>query len=806
MGNLPTTNSQQDIFDRLNQLNQQAAEASANASNLNAELKKLLALVASLENQLSSLSGQRDGLEAEIKDKQKELAAAQKALAEAEKEKPQKPGEVDALKKQIEGLNNQLTSLNAQLGAKDTEISKVKAELDTDKQVSSSKQTELDKVNTQLKAFLLDRSLQVAQDALKKGEKAEKAEQANEISGTATSSTTPPQTPEQKAKEASALIDKMVNSSIELGQLAIKLVNDIANNEKDIEKTKARIEELQHEIVKDSIALVACALFFGIGAGYAAYKLAKDVMERDSLKGKVTELENTIKELKAKLKETMQELVNRDAKDLGKDLEMIMDLVTKLLGFLSNQMSGGAVGRDATQEAGALAVEVLALVQTISAKVHKKRDEDRQMMSEGMSKNFEMGVNKSQVALGSIIEAQQYAAFMKTFMTIVKVVMVVVSLVIAAATGGTAAFLIAALFAALTLSGVMEMATEKLAQAIDKNGSGWSKVLAEIIVVLVTIAVTIVAAGAGSSILAGRLGQAVGGKAAEQVAKAAAQKALQGAEQAAAKAVAEAASSAAAKASSKAAEVAAKTANNIANDVAQSAARAAGTKAATKGATEAVTKAGSEASKTGANVAAKEQSALGKFWDRATMDGQIKYQYAAGTLFLGNNGLVDAMQMFAEFFKSKKDLEKDTVFQILKIVMAVIQAIAAMVSGAKMVQGSGGQSVMEQAMNKFGGSLNRTQVMQVLNMLQFLTGSLAVGGSGLQADNKFQQADLTKKLGDAQLMMIFGKDVIDSLQTAQKSSSEEFAHYIQRQMMTLNQTIQLMAVADHEAARLEAAV
>jgi hypothetical protein len=193
--------------------------------------------------------------------------------------------------------------------------------------------------------------------------------------------------------------------------------------------------------------------------------------------------------------------------------------------------------------------------------------------------------------------------------------------------------------------------------------------------------------------------------------------------------------------------------------------------------------------------------------------------------FGATNGVSDLAQFFAALHygkqnESEKDLAKDKTFQILQEVMAVVQAIVMMAAGFGMNAGasneeSAGQSILDaifsklkgitaiaNKMDSLEGFLNNSAVLLGSRALQGLGDGLNMTGMSLQANNDATQSHLTKDMGEAEAAIFVGKALQEMYKMYEGKAVESFAAVIQQEVTSLIITLNKVAEAQKEAARL----
>jgi hypothetical protein len=173
--------------------------------------------------------------------------------------------------------------------------------------------------------------------------------------------------------------------------------------------------------------------------------------------------------------------------------------------------------------------------------------------------------------------------------------------------------------------------------------------------------------------------------------------------------------------------------------------------------------------------------------------------------FGANNGFADLAELLVaagegKGNESKKELEKDKTFQILQIVMGVIQAIIMMYAGYKCFSGEQGQKSLLEMI--FGKIQNLEAIMAASQGVQMMGDGLNVVATSCMASNSAAQANLTEASGQAEGDLLAYKAMQDMKKIFEGKELESFASLIQQEVQSLLITLRKMGEAEMEASRL----
>lgn len=697
------------------------------------------------------------------------LEELQKWLAEGNK-MPEQIAQLQQLIAQIQSQLQAFTALQASLSAQLAELEKIKdpnadqkKQMETLKAQMQDNQGKINAANSQLasdqgqlttdqnsfKDFLV--ASQINSNAMASLGKQLKTttKSLNESESQAATAQNLQQQAEENRQHALDSVQDYTALAIQSGTDALAQIDRITKDEKAIADDKAKEQELQDKLTKDSIALAGCTaaagMTFGLSlaaAGYYADQVYEDKTQLDATVADRHDKEADLAKAQEALKADLDALSQANIGELKGLIDQLFAMIEKIFTIMTS-------GEGSVQDASKALAEVLSFLQMITTKVHQMRSEDQQWMSRGSASSYDVATHQSQVNFQALQELQEYASFMKSVMTAVQIVADVASVAIALASGGTLAPVMAMLMITLTATGVFNKATEALAEKMSKDGATWAKVLADVVVTVCAMVLTFSVSAAASRLTA------AGGRAA----------------------------SAAAAQMSQEVEMAVM---NMANAVE------------------------AEAAAAGRGVAADATKTIvqkvGEFL-KDLAKGMVSKQGAGiGAIYFGaNNGVVDlATWIYAESIgkgnASKQELEKDKAFQIFELVMTILQAILMMVASKYAFSGQEGQkSMLEQLFGRFE---NLPKFLEFVTYLQGAGNGAMVVANGMLIPNSIMRGQLTENSGEADAKLLIYKSVQQILKTYEGKEIEYFASSIQQMVESMQTTLRKNAEAEREAARL----
>ncbi|MBS3903910.1 MAG: hypothetical protein KGZ39_01120 [Simkania sp.] len=755
----------------------QGATLEQEFQDLSKELGGDQAALQALEGDLSQLNNQLAQDQGALKNLQAQLANLQKNGGSQ--------ADIDAVQAQITTVEGNIAQDNQNITTTNSDISNAQEVVSHDENALAQVSTAIKNNGTQAGAQVFSYEQQNGQS-----QQAQNGQNGQSSNPTA----------QQLEQNEQGAIDSYANQVAMLTADINAKLADIQTNENQLAKDNAAETYLEHEIVELSCEIAGCyaASFFTFGASlagipYLAYKLACAVSELVTVKANAKECQQNIANDTAAIKSDFEQLKAADIGQLKGMIDSIDQLLKSILPLLGNSSESGM------QAAAAALVEVLQYLQAVLAQVHEDRSADQQWMSQSSTVNYEVSTNQATIDSNSYQSNLNYASFMKDVMIAAQVVLTVASVAVAVVTGGAGSILLAVTMAAFTAISlatngkvdVMGSLTDDLAKAIDNgNDSGWSKVVADILIAVVVAVLCVAADGAGSSMMAKLAGNALedGAEVGANVGASAAKTALnqvveiemQDMSEIAAQQIGDDVETVAGQQGS----TVAKTLVGEAEDAMEE---------ATSTATGQATKATEEATDT---AEATAKSAVGQ---------TIKKLALLTTMnFMTNNGLVDSTQAIALQFKSETELDNNETYQIIKMIIGVVQAILMAIS-ARFALGNaeaGESSFLEQVMSKLGVEFNSGTVQSVSRFLTGVGSSLEAVGAGGTAWIDSAQATIMQNLGEQQFVQVIMQTVLKNIQSFEKTASQQFAVLIQQEAQSLNATIQKMGAAEMEAAKL----
>ncbi len=487
----------------------------------------------------------------------------------------------------------------------------------------------------------------------------------------------------------------------------------------------------------------------------------------------------------------LQELIT----GLSDEIKKIIKLITGPNGNSEGNM----------QKAAVALVVVLNILQVLTTKVHEYNQQDQQFMSMASSVNFQVAAHKSQDDMLKMQDAVAFGATMGTLLNVAEGVLTAAAVVGAVASGGAGAIAVALVMAVFTTismatqgkTDLTQEALDGLADAIG-HGSTAAKVLADAIAAVALVALTLAGDAAGAAATGIKEALSELATTAVDLIKAFVAGVVD---------AMKAASSAAISATREVTAVELSTLGTVADEVILSVEQdvgqlaADGTQAVVKGASEAAAAAASVPAAAGKAVASDAQAASKGIWSAIR-----KPVLLTAMNFMMFNGFADSFEAIAEKIKSKKDLNDDQVFQILKIIAGIVQAVMMIVFAHKAFSGAQGEeaeaSFLKNILSKLDVDLNPAAIAQFTNLLQVVGNTLSVLGSLGMVDVNHRKAEVDGDIGNNTATTIIYQNILNVIKNAQQEDGQKAEAEIQQLATSIQEMVQKMASAENEAARL----
>jgi hypothetical protein len=689
----------------------------------------------STPNTPAAIAAQIQQLLAELQQDAANLASLQAQLAalKAQSNPPATKAEIDAMQQQVNDAQSKLTSDTA---TDDAQINKDTAELQA-MNLNEPDDSFLQKMN---------------KFTLKSGE--EHFTKLVNLSGQTESAEE--QIAQQRADTFQA-INNYATLTIDYGNDALQRLANITQDQEDIDSDEAQEKTLKDEIIEDSIKAGALWIF---GGEYYAYKAAQAADELSDVEADESAKKADMAVQQAALADDLAHLF---AASEGSISTEIKDLFTDIQKIISIVQSGGN-SESSMQQVSVLLAEVMSIVQMITTQIQQLRSQDDQWMSRANADQQEVAANKSKVDAEQIAALQDFSSFMKTVMEVAKYGMEAASVAGAVFSGGATMIAMAAIMVICTEAGLFDMATNALANAMSKNPPIWLKVLADVMVTVASIVITHTASAALSQV-----GSAVA-KAATTVGAAIARAIAQGTNQAVDTAAAEV-------------EV------EMTSLVSQLEANAA--------------TAGKDLTQVGANAASNASKTTIQKFVAALKVVLNKQNAGLGLAYFGaTGGVVDLSEMFAamhtnQLNKTKEELEQQEMFQIIQLVMSVVQAVVEMAGTGAAASASGGT-------NKIAAMLeaNLPRLMQIITALMAVSSMASAGAAGSLTANSYFKAKLVEDVGTADSNTSVYKSLGQMQKLYDQKEIELFSSKLQQMISEVSIMINKFGQAEDEVAKL----
>ncbi len=623
----------------------------------------------------------------------------------------------------------------------------------------------------------------------------------------------------QLLKQTSQNIQDYANVSNDLENRMLYLMGDITSSEIALKSWEDTLSADENKLKLD-IAALACASasIFGLLDPEFVDNVQDDEAAIANDKSHITNLEAEIANDRAELKTDMQTLAAIDIIQLAGMIGGLVEQVKKMLKILSGPNGNSEANM---REAAGLLVAVLNTLQAITSKVHELNQQDQQFMSLASADNFQIAEGKSQSDLVALANAEAFASSIKILLDVAEGLMTTLSVIAAVGSGGAGAILVALVMATFN---VISMATEGkidiTQKALDQledllaktkmGDSAGTKVLADAIAAVIIMIFIIVTDGAAGGSAAGAEGSAAA-QSAEQSAKEEGielTNLLKSAVSNAAEEIPETESTQATQAFNSAV-------NRVVQSVeedgeAETTQIANSTTSLINGVEEATTEEASGAtpalSQTGEAATANETkgiwNTIKEIWSAITNCKPLMYTVMYFMMF---NGFSDSFEAIAEKIKSKNELNDDEAFQILKIIAQILQAIMMMYAANKAYSANGNSaqsSLLQNLLKNLNVEFNPATIAQFTMVIQMAGNSLNLLGNLGMADVNYMKSQIDPDLGRNTATQLVYQNILNMIKNAQDQDDKKAAAQIQQLGASIQETVQKMAEAENEAARL----
>ncbi len=630
---------------------------------------------------------------------------------------------------------------------------------------------------------------------------------------------TDPNNSTQLLNQASNTIQNYAESTNDYVDDLLNYMQDLVGSEKSLHNTEQDLETAKHNLVIDSIKLAAADSWI-IGCCFDGelvgnVKADENTISKDE--DKINDLNVHIASLKSEITDTMTTLAGMSTGELEGLISGLSDEIKKIINLITGP-NGNSEGN--MQKAAIALVVVLNILQVLTTKVHEFSQQDQQFMSMTSADNFEVAVSKSQDDLLKLMDAVAFGTTLGTLLNVAEGVLTAAAVIGAVVSGGAGSIAVAtvmAVFTAISMAtqgkiDLTQEALDKLADAIG-HGSTAAKVLADIVAAVALVVLTLAgdAAAAGATGIKAALSSLA--KSAVELVKAFiagvvdAMKAATSAAISATKEVTEA----------NLGTIADQVIQSVEQDVGKLASE--GTQALVKGASEAATAAASVPAEAGNAAASDAQAASKGLWQTmkaVASDAQAAAKEIWSAIrkpvlltamnFMMFNGFGDSFEAIAEKIKSKKDLKDDQVFQILKIIAGIVQAVMMIVFAHKAFSGAQGEeaeaSFLKNILSKLDVELDPTVIAQFTNLLQMVGNILSVFGNLGMVDVNHRKAEVDGDIANNTATTIIYQNILNVIKNAQQQDGQKAETQIQQIAASIQEMVQKMASAENEAARL----